>query len=205
VPVCEGYGLTETSPVVSMNSLENRKIGTVGKPVGEVDVVAVDVDGRVLPQGFEGEICVVGRNIMRGYHGNEEATDEVISTDDGGRRMFHTGDMGRVDEDGYVKITGRLKEQYKLENGKYVVPTPIEEAVGMSRFIAQVVLCGANRPYNVVLIVPEVGAVREECKVGVDVKDNELMGVKEVRDLIDREIKSCTSELKKFEVPQKWW
>ncbi|GMH57845.1 hypothetical protein TrRE_jg4290, partial [Triparma retinervis] len=204
VPVCEGYGLTETSPVVAMNSPEQRKVGTVGKPTGGVDVVAVDVEGNALPQGSEGEICVVGPNVMRGYHNNVEATEEVISMDGEGRRMFHTGDLGRVDEDGFVRITGRLKEQFKLENGKYVVPTPVEEAIGMSRFIEQIVLCGANRPYNVCLIVPNVEAIREVCKVGGEIKDDELGAAAGVKELIDREIETCGKELKKFEVPTKW-
>ena len=103
-----------------------------------------------------------------------------------------------------MRITGRLKEQYKLENGKYVVPTPIEVAIGMSRFIAQNVLCGANRPYNVVLVVPEWGAIRGELGVGDDVTDEELANDERVKALMDEEIASMCSGLKKFEVPTKW-
>merc|ERR1712157_205017 len=80
-------------------------------------------------------------------------------------RMFHTGDVGRIDNNGYVKVTGRIKEQYKLENGKYIVPTPIEETIAMSRFIHQVVIYGANRPYNVAIIVPELTTLRQELNI----------------------------------------
>ena len=94
---------------------------------------------------------------------------------------FHTGDLGRMDKEGWVRITGRIKEQYKLENGKYVVPTPIETAISMSRFITQVVLCGANRPHNVALLVPEWPAIRAELKIDDSVSEEELAKVSTVR------------------------
>lgn len=117
---------------------------------------------------------------------------------------FHTGDLGRMDEDGWLRVTGRLKEQYKLENGKYVVPTPIETAVGMSRFISQVVLCGANRPFNVALIVPEWAAIRTELKIDATVSEEDLANDTKVHALIDSEIEQNCKNLKKFEVPVKW-
>ena len=117
---------------------------------------------------------------------------------------FRTGDLGKVDEEGWVKVTGRIKEQYKLENGKYVVPAPIENALGMSRFISQVVLVGANRPYNVALIVPEWPAIRTELGVKDDVTDIDIANDDRVQDLIDNEIRESCSVLKKFEIPQEW-
>ena len=117
---------------------------------------------------------------------------------------FHTGDMGQRTEDGFVKVTGRIKEQYKLENGKYVCPTPIEESIGMSRFITQVVLVGANRPHNIVLIVPEWEALRNEFKVSPDVTEEELANDDRVKELIDAEIAMSCYNLKKFEIPTKW-
>ncbi len=117
---------------------------------------------------------------------------------------FHTGDLGRMDEDGYVRVTGRLKEQYKLENGKYVVPTPIEEAIGMSRYIAQVVLYGSNRPHNIALLVPEWGTIRKEVGAGPDVTEEDLANDERVKQLIDDEIRSSCYKLKKFEIPTKW-
>jgi long-chain acyl-CoA synthetase len=124
VPVCEGYGLTETSPIITLNTPENRLVGSVGRPIGGVTVYIVDEDGREVPTGGEGEICCVGPNVMRGYYKNEQATADVITTaPDGVSRMFHTGDLGRMTEDGFIKVTGRLKEQYKLENGCVKLPS----------------------------------------------------------------------------------
>jgi long-chain acyl-CoA synthetase len=139
------------------------------------------------------------------YYKNQAATDEVISVaPDGKGRMFHTGDLGRRDDNGFIKVTGRLKEQYKLENGKYVCPTPIEEAIGMSRFITQVVLCGANRPYNVALLVPELPLIRKEVGADDSVSDDDLVNDDRVRALVDAEIEKTTQKMKKFEVPQAW-
>jgi long-chain acyl-CoA synthetase len=206
IAVCEGYGLTETSPIITINTPEQRKVGSVGRAIGEVDVFIIDdVTGKPLPPGQEGEICCAGPNVMRGYYKNQEATDEVISlAPDGFTRMFHTGDLGRVDEDGWVKVTGRLKEQYKLENGKYVCPTPIEEAIGLSRFISQVVLCGANRPHNVALLVPDVASVRTHLKIPESTSDEDVLLDGRVQSLIDGEIQSTCQNLKKFEIPQAW-
>ena len=205
IPICEGYGLTETSPIITINTPEQRQVGSVGRPIGGVKVYVVDEDGNEVARGEEGEICCVGPNVMKGYYNNQEATDEVITTaPDGKSRMFHTGDLGKQGEDGFVKVTGRLKEQYKLENGKYVVPTPIEEAIGMSRFISQVVLCGANRPYNVALIVPEWAAIRTDLGVDDSVSDDELVNDERVKNLIDSQIERNCAFLKKYEVPQEW-
>jgi len=204
IPVCEGYGLTETAPVISISAPEDRKIGTVGKAVGGVDCYAVSPEtGERLPPGEEGEMVCTGPNVMMGYHNKPEATAEVITMDKEGKRVFHTGDLGKVDRDGFIYITGRLKEQFKLENGKYVVPTPVEEAIGMSRFIAQFVLCGANRPYNVCMITPDVPVIAGELKIDESevTDDNER-----VKDLIKAEIMamSAAGNLKKFEIPQKF-
>jgi long-chain acyl-CoA synthetase len=205
VPVCEGYGLTETSPIIAINTPEQRQIGSIGRAIGGVTVYIMDENGNEVPVGAEGEICCVGPNVMRGYHENKEATDEVISVaPDGVGRMFHTGDLGRRDETGFIKVTGRLKEQYKLENGKYICPTPIEEAIGMSRFISQVVLCGANREFNVVLLVPEWPSIRSKLSVADSVSEEELANDERVKELIDSEITSTCGRIKKYEIPQKW-
>lgn len=206
IAVCEGYGLTETSPIIAINTPENRRNGYVGRPIGGVQVLIINEEGKEVADGEEGEICCVGPNVMRRYHNNPEATAEVITTaPDGVSRMFRTGDLGRMDN-GYLKVTGRLKEQYKLENGKYVVPTPIEEAIGMSRFISQVVLYGANRPHNVALLVPDLSAIRTELKLNNpnEVSDDDLVNDKRVKALIDAEIVANCWRLKKYEVPTRW-
>jgi len=205
IPICEGYGLTETSPIITLNVPENRTIGSVGRPLGGVSVYIVDQDGNEVNPGEEGEICCVGPNVMKGYYNNQQATDEVISVaPDGKSRMFHTGDIGKMDDLGWVTVTGRIKEQYKLENGKYIVPAPIESAIGMSRFISQVVVCGANRPHNVALLVPEWATIRKELGIEDEVTDDELANETAVKELVDNEIAQNCSKLKKFEVPKEW-
>lgn len=205
IPVCEGYGLTETSPIITLNVPENRTVGSVGRPLGGVSVYIIDKQGNPVGPGQEGEICCVGPNVMKGYYNNQKATDEVISiAPDGKSRMFHTGDMGKMDTEGWVCVTGRIKEQYKLENGKYVVPAPIESAIGMSRFISQVVVCGANRPHNVALLVPEWPVVRKELGIEDDITDDELANEMAVKELIDNEIIDSCTKLKKFEIPKEW-
>jgi long-chain acyl-CoA synthetase len=204
VPVCEGYGLTETSPVISMNVLGRRKAGTVGHVLKGVQVWIVDSDGNPLERGEEGEICCSGPNVMRGYHNNPDSTNEVITlSPDGKTKMFHTGDLGKLGEDGFLSVTGRIKEQYKLENGKYVCPTPIEQAISMSRFISQVVVSGANRPYNVALVVPDWVAIRSELGIAdLDASEEELVNDDRVKGLIASEIKLNCSAIKRYEVPR---
>jgi long-chain acyl-CoA synthetase len=106
-----------------------------------------------------------------------------------------------LDSDGFVSVTGRLKEQYKLENGKYVSPSQIEEAIGMSRFVTQVVVCGANRPYNVALVVPDWVAIRSELSMSMNTSETEMANSNRVRGLISEEIKLNCYGIKKFEVP----
>src|SRR5690606_34216408 len=150
--VYEGYGLTETSPMVSANTPSARRMGSVGKLIPgvrvEIDTSTSDVPGQ-------GEIVVYGPNVMQGYHNRPEENERVF-TRDGGLR---TGDLGYVDADGFLFVTGRLKEQYKLSNGKYVMPGPLEEKLKLSPYIANVMLHGANRPHNVALVVLERSAV----------------------------------------------
>uniref|UniRef100_A0A7R9WQU6 AMP-dependent synthetase/ligase domain-containing protein n=1 Tax=Craspedostauros australis TaxID=1486917 RepID=A0A7R9WQU6_9STRA len=197
--------MTETTPIIAINTPTQRSVGSVGRAIGGVQVFVVDEEGRPVADGEEGEICCVGPNVMRGYHNKPEDTAEVITmAPDGVSRMFHTGDLGTMDDDGWVRVTGRLKEQYKLENGKYVVPTPIEEAISLSRFISQVVLCGANRPHNVVLLVPDWTAVRDELDFAASVSEDDLASDDRVRRLIDGEVTSHCAQFKKFEIPTKW-
>jgi long-chain acyl-CoA synthetase len=206
IPIYEGYGLTETSPIIALNVPGKRKVGAVGAPLKGVSVIIADEKGNPSPEGTEGEICCYGPNVMKGYYNNQKATDEVMTlAPDGVSRLFHTGDLGKLGSDGFIHVTGRLKEQYKLENGKYICPTPIEEAIGMSRFIMQVVLCGANRPYNVALLVLDWAAIRTELNISNETSEEELANDKRVKRLIDYEIEAtCSGKLKKFEIPQEW-
>jgi long-chain acyl-CoA synthetase len=149
VTVYEGYGLTETSPIATCNSPKGRRIGSVGKPIPGT---RVSIDKEAASDPLHGEVVCYGHNVMQGYYNLPEENEKVFTPDGG----FRTGDMGYLDSDGFLFITGRIKEQYKLENGKYVVPVPIEEAIKLSPWVLNVMVHGANRPYNVAIIVPDL-------------------------------------------------
>ena len=153
--ILEGYGLTETAPVVAVNTAAKRRIGSVGPVLKNVRVDIVDPgeDGN-------GEIVVHGPNVMQGYHKLDDENAAVFTPDHG----FRTGDLGHIDEDGFLFITGRLKEQYKLENGKYVAPAPLEDQLKLSPYIANAVIYGDNKPVNVALIVIGADAGGEWAK-----------------------------------------
>jgi len=205
IPVCEGYGLTETSPIIAMNVPERRRPGSCGTPLTGVSVVIMGEDGHPALHGEEGEVCCFGPNVMRGYYRRPDATAEVITlAPDGKSRLFHTGDLGCQDEEGWLRITGRLKDQYKLENGKYVCPGPVEEAICASRFISQAVLAGSNRPHSVALVVPEWVAVRAHLDLDESIPEEELVNDERVQNLLEGEILSHCARLKKFERPKDW-
>ena len=132
-----------------MNCPEAHRPGSVGRPIDQVRVV---IDQTSTGDGSgDGEIVVYGPNVMQGYHNNPDATREVM-TEDGG---FRTGDRGRLDRDGYLYITGRIKEQYKLVNGKYVFPAALEEEIKLLPQVETVMVYGDGRDYNVALVVPD--------------------------------------------------
>jgi long-chain acyl-CoA synthetase len=141
IPVMEGYGLTETSPVVSVNDMRNGgfKIGTVGKPLSATEVKIAE----------DGEILIKGPQVMLGYYKDPEKTAEVLI--DG---YFHTGDIGIVDEEGFLKITDRKKEMFKTSGGKYIAPQLIENAMKQSRFIEQIMVIGEGEKMPAALIQP---------------------------------------------------
>jgi long-chain acyl-CoA synthetase len=155
----EGYGLTETSPLVSANGWMGEggsRLRTVGKPVNGV-TVKIDKDAWDDPaRPDDGEIVVYGPNVMIGYWNLPEATAEVM-TDDGG---FRTGDLGKLSADGYLSITGRVKSQFKLENGKYVSPAPLEENLKLSPLVEQAVLDGRDMRHTFLIVHPNLRALR---------------------------------------------
>jgi long-chain acyl-CoA synthetase len=186
--VYEGYGLTETSPVVSVNRPGRRKMGTVGPALPGVRVRVDD----------QGELIVYGPNVMKGYFNLPEESAAVF-TGDGG---FRTGDMATIDAEGFLTITGRIKEQYKLENGKYVVPTPLEEQLKLSPYVLNAMVYGDNRPYNVALVAVNVQAVRkwaEEQHVTLPADDAGLLADGRVRTLFRDEIARVSAGFKGFE------
>ncbi|MGA3124464.1 MAG: long-chain fatty acid--CoA ligase [Polyangiaceae bacterium] len=200
--VFEGYGLTETSPVVSTNYPGFRKMGTVGPALPGVRVVidpeAVQGGAPGNASSAEGEIIVFGPNVMKGYFKHPEETAAVLTADGG----FRTGDMGCLDAQGFLSITGRIKEQYKLENGKYVVPTALEEQLKLSPFVSNVMVYGDNRPYNVALIVANVAALRRWADDRPDPLPTEadrLLADERVRALVRGEIDRVGAGFKGFE------
>lgn len=194
ITVFEGYGLTETSPIATANSPQARRIGSVGKPIPGVRVV---VDHEATGDAEEGELVIYGHNVMKGYYNLPEETAAVF-TEDGG---FRTGDMGRIDKDGFVYITGRIKEQYKLENGKYVSPALLEERLTLSPLILQAMLYGANRPYNVALLVPDMEALKAwAAGKGIDTaNDADLITNEQVLAELRSEVDKFSGEFKSFE------
>ncbi len=194
IQVYEGYGMTESSGCTTANSPGASRLGSVGKPVPGVDV-KLDYDAPGAGDG-EGEILIYGTGVMRGYHNLPQVTAETL-TKDGGLR---SGDLGRIDADGFLYITGRVKELYKLETGKYVAPAPLEEKLQLSPYIAQCVIWGSNKPYNVALVVPDMPSLKAWAEGnGVPTDAQALLADRRTQDLFRREIDSCSRDFKGFE------
>ena len=193
IPVLEGYGLTETSPVVSVNTLlpNSARFGTVGKLIEGVSVRIAE----------DGEILCKGPNVMMGYYKRPDLTDSVMT--DG---WFHTGDIGEVDSDGFLKITDRKKEIFKTSGGKYVAPQPLENKMKESPFIEQIMVVGDGRKFPGALIVPAFAYCRSYLSgKGIDLaKPEEIAAHPEIRKAIQEEVKRInqnfghTEQIKKF-------
>jgi long-chain acyl-CoA synthetase len=199
IEVYEGYGMTETGGVATAQPFGQIRLGSVGKALPGV---RIELDKTVTGAGpNEGEVIIYGQGIMTGYHKKPDSTRSTL-TPDGGLR---TGDIGRLDEDGYLYITGRVKELYKLENGKYVAPAPIEEKVTLSPFIAQAVVYGSDKPHNVALIVPDLPALTPWAKEnGVAAEGEALLSEPRVHELLEGEIDKTNAQLKGFERIQRF-
>ncbi|GIV58395.1 MAG: AMP-dependent synthetase [Rhodothermaceae bacterium] len=148
--ILQGYGLTETSPVITFNRPKRNRAGTVGQPLPGVEVMIAD----------DGEIVVRGPNVMRGYYRNEEATEAVLEPDG----WFHTGDIGEFTDDGFLRITDRKKDLFKLSTGKYVVPQPLENILSAEPLIEHAVVVGPDRKYAAALIFPNLEALGREAR-----------------------------------------
>jgi len=187
LPIVQGYGLTETSPVITAGMMEDNRVGTVGKPIRNVEVrIAAD-----------GEIESRGPNVMRGYYNKPEETRAVF-TEDG---WFKTGDIGAIDEGGFLHITDRKKELFKTSGGKYIAPQPIEQMIKGSRFVNQVVLVGNGRKFPAALIVPDWERVESYAQLkGVKAKNHaELCKHPRIIDLFERQLAGLTTELAQYE------
>jgi long-chain acyl-CoA synthetase len=195
IAVYEGYGLSEASPVVSSNYPGFQRIGSVGKPFPSVRVV---IDKDVTNDPVNGELVVYGDNVMQGYHNRPEENAQTFTADGG----LRTGDMGHFDQDGFLFITGRIKEQYKLENGKYTVPSPLEEELKLSPYIANVMLYGENKPYNVAIVVPDMQSLERWAK-----QEHHTLGDvrtdPRVRALLQAELDKHSTHFKGYERPKR--
>jgi long-chain acyl-CoA synthetase len=191
ISILQGYGLTETSPVISSNNPIEVKLGTVGKPIRNVQVrIAAD-----------GEIEVKGPNVMLGYYNKPEATREVFTADG----WFKTGDIGEFDDEGFLKITDRKKELFKTSGGKYIAPSPIEQMIKGSRFVSQVVLIGNERKFPAALIVPNFEQLENFAKnEGLRLSTpKEFCQNERVLKLFESEVERLTQNLAQFEKVKK--
>src|SRR5580704_172251 len=190
--VFQGYGLTETSPVVSTNEPGANKVGTVGRPIPNIQVRIAE----------DGEILVKGPNVMQGYFGKPEQTREVLSSDG----WFATGDIGLLDEDGYLLITDRKKELLKTAAGKFVAPAPIENMLKSCPYITNAVVVGDRRKFVSVLVVPNFVAIEAEAeKEGHECPASaHLINDPWIRDLLSREIERLTARLPQYEKPKRF-
>lgn len=190
--IIEGYGLTESSPVISANRLDDYKFGSVGKPIPGVEVKIAS----------DGEILARGPNIMTGYWNNKKATEEAIDKDG----WLHTGDIGIFDADGFLVITDRKKHMFVSSGGKNIYPQPIEGMFLQSKYIDQFVLIGDRRMFLSALIVPDFDAVREYAdrnKISYT-NDEDLVSKEEIYQIIDKEVATLQKDLSNYERVRKF-
>ena len=201
IPIMEGYGLTETSPLVAINDLRNNgyKIGTVGKVIDKVEVKIAD----------DGEILCKGPNVMMGYYKEEALTKEAIV--DG---YFHTGDIGEIDKEGFLKITDRKKEMFKTSGGKYISPQLLENVMKQSRFIEQIMVIGDGQKMPAAIIQPNFDFIKEWERlhgINIDKTHEEIISNPKVIERIQEEVDILNEKfgnwekIKRFELTPDIW
>jgi long-chain acyl-CoA synthetase len=192
LPVFQGYGLTETSPVVTFNSPKSNKVGTVGRPIPDVLVRIAD----------DGEILVKGPCVMQGYYHKPEETRAVLTPEG----WFSTGDIGRIDADGFLTITDRKKELLKTAGGKFVAPAPIENLLKTSPLITNAMVVGDRRKFASVLVVVNFAGIEEEARKAGREFSTAAQAINDpwVRELMSHEIERLTSSLARYEKPKRF-
>ena len=191
IPIYEGYGLTETSPVISVNARGATRLGTVGRPMPRIEVKIAE----------DGEILSRGPNTMRGYFGKPQATAEAIDSEG----WFHTGDIGHLDDGGFLVITDRKKELIVNAYGKNIAPAPIENALKASRWISQAVVIGDRRQYLAALIVPDFDVLKSWAasqKIGGPTE--EQLREPRLRAIFQAEIEAVNEHLARYEQIRVW-
>jgi long-chain acyl-CoA synthetase len=201
VLILEGYGSTETSAVVSANKPDDFKFGTVGKPVPGCEVKIDESASDDDDEEGRGEILVKGPNVFQGYHGLEDETKEVLDEDG----WFHTGDLGTIDEDGFLTISGRTKEIIVTSSGKNITPTNIEEKITNSQIVSQAVVVGDDRPYLVALIEldeentdgDDTDGARDEVQKAIDAANEDLAKIEQIKKfaILERPLSQDEGEL----------
>ncbi len=201
IPVMEGYGLTETSPVIAVNDMRNKgfRIGTVGKPIQNVEIKIAE----------DGEILCKGPNVMMGYYKDEEKTAEALQ-----KGYFHTGDIGVIDEDGFLKITDRKKEMFKTSGGKYIAPQLLENTMKQSRFIEQIMVIGDGQKMPGAFIQPSFEYIKEWAvinKIEIGTTNEAIIGNPQVIEAIQKDIDNLNEKfgnwekIKRFELTPDLW
>lgn len=190
IPVYQGYGLTESSPVISTNTPDSNKVGTVGRPIRNCEVKIAE----------DGEILARGPNIMRGYYKKPDATREALTPDG----WLRTGDIGHLDADGFLVITDRKKELLKTAAGKFVAPAPIENKLKTSPYISNAMVVGDKRKFVSALIVPNLAAIEAKARAeGISLSEStERDGW--IRDLISKEMERLTQDFAQYERPKRF-
>jgi long-chain acyl-CoA synthetase len=184
--VCEGYGLTETSPVITCNRPDRLRPGSVGLPLPGVEL-------RIAP---DGEILTRGPHVMKGYYGKPEATREAIDAEG----FFHTGDLGHLDADGFLVITDRKKDLIVTSGGKNIAPQPIENKLKTNPLFAEVVMVGNNRKFPAALVVPNYELLAAWARArGISGTREELVRRGDVQDHYMELVNAMTGELAQFE------
>jgi long-chain acyl-CoA synthetase len=191
VPVLQGYGMTETSPVIAVNTLEENRIGTVGKPLPGIEVATAE----------DGEILTRGPHIFRGYFKKPGETEDALDRQASGEPWLRTGDIGYFDSDGFLVITDRKKDLIKTSAGKYVAPQAIEGLLARSKFIEQAFVVGNDRKYVSALLVPDFEQLTDWAKAqGIEVSGRtELIRDKRVEALIKSEVNRVSAGLADYE------
>lgn len=184
IDVLNGYGLTESAPVIGVRRRDNSTLGSIGKPIDETQIKIIDPESKKeIKNGTKGVLCIKGPQVMRGYYKNPEATCEVISSEG----WLNTGDLVQISPDGSILITGRAKDTIVLSNGENIEPQGIEDACLKSPFIKQIVLVGQDKPSLGALVVPDYENIKMQAEPGVAVEQ-----------LVKQEVKKLVVERENF-------